>query len=85
VSATGEEVRCIELVELVTGYVERMLDTPEVERLEAHIAICEGCRTYLDQMRETIDALGHLPEEAISDEAREELLVAFAGWKRASG
>jgi anti-sigma factor RsiW len=81
-SATGEEIACIELVELVTEYVEGRLDPPRVERFEAHIAICEGCRTYLDQMRETIDALGHLPEESLSDEAREQLLVAFAGWKR---
>jgi anti-sigma factor RsiW len=76
------ELTCIELVELVTDYVERRLSEPEAARFDAHLEACEGCRIYLEQMRETIEALGHLPEESISDGAREELLTAFAGWPR---
>ncbi len=76
------ELTCIELVELVTEYVEERLDGRQVARFEAHIAGCDGCRTYLEQMRETIAALGHLPEESISDEARERMIAAFTGWRR---
>jgi len=72
---------CNELVELVTDYVEGRLPPRDVRRFESHLAICEGCRTYLDQMRETIDALGHLPEESISPQARDRMLEAFADWK----
>ena len=37
--------------------------------------------TDVDQMRETIDALGRLPEERLDPEVREELLAAFRGWR----
>jgi len=76
-----QEMACNELVELVSDYIEERLPAPDVERFDAHLEICEGCRTYLDQMRETIDALGHLPEESVTPAAREELLEAFRGWK----
>jgi anti-sigma factor RsiW len=72
---------CKELVELVTDYIEGRLPSSEVVQFEAHLEICEGCRTYLDQMREVIDALGHLSEESVSPQARERLLTAFRGWK----
>ena len=84
-SATAEQIACVQLVELVTEYVEGSLDPHDAARFEAHIAACDGCRTYLDQMRQTIAALGHLPQESISNGARERLLTAFAGWKRGAG
>jgi predicted anti-sigma-YlaC factor YlaD len=77
-----DEMACNELVELVTDYLEERLTERDAERLEAHLAICEGCRNYVDQMRETIAALGHLPEEPLAPEVREELLEAFHGWRR---
>jgi hypothetical protein len=42
-----------------------------------------GCVNYLEQMRETIQALGELPEESIQPRAREELLKAFRAWRAA--
>jgi anti-sigma factor RsiW len=80
---TSEEMACNELVQLVTDYVEGRLPPPDVSRFESHLAICEGCRTYFDQMRETIEALGHLPGESISPEARDRMLKAFGDWKSA--
>jgi anti-sigma factor RsiW len=77
----SNEMACNELVELVTAYLEERLPEPDVRRLEAHLATCEGCRNYVDQMRETIDALGHLPEQPLAPEVREELLAAFRGWR----
>ena len=38
--------------------------------------------TDLEQIRRTIGALGCLPEESLSVEAREALLAAFRGWSR---
>jgi anti-sigma factor RsiW len=77
-----EEMPCNELVELVTDYIEGRLPPRDVKRFEDHLEICDGCRTYLDQMRETIGALGHLPEESITPQARDRLLKAFRTWKR---
>jgi anti-sigma factor RsiW len=76
------EMPCQELVELVTDYVEERLSPPDRIRFEAHLAQCKACSTYLEQYRQTIRALGRLPEESLSTEAREALLAAFRGWSR---
>jgi anti-sigma factor RsiW len=77
-----DELSCQELVELVTDYLEGRLPVVERERFEAHLERCDGCQTYLEQMRQTIHLLGRLPEEAISGAARAKLLETFRAWKR---
>lgn len=72
---------CQELVELVTDYLESVLTPEDKERFEAHLAGCEGCATYLQQMRETIQTVGHLDENSLSPEAQENLLRLFRKWK----
>ncbi len=76
-----EQLSCRELVELVTDYLEGALSEEERARFEQHIGICSGCRVYLEQMRITIEQLGHLPEAALSADAERELLEAFRGWR----
>lgn len=76
-----EDLSCKQLVELVTDYLEQAMPDPARARFEAHLAACEGCRTYLDQMRKTIGALGALTEEAIPAEERRQLLELFRGWR----
>jgi anti-sigma factor RsiW len=78
----NEDLPCQELVELVTDYLEGRLAPIEQRRFEAHLALCRGCRTYLEQMRQTILALGKLSEESIDPEAKERLLGAFRAWRR---
>jgi anti-sigma factor RsiW len=73
---------CDEFVELVTAYLEDGLDEGTRARFEHHLAECEGCETYLDQFRVTIDALGELPPESLSGDVRDRLLSAFRGWRR---
>ncbi len=73
---------CKELVELVTDYLENVLDPAERTRFEEHLKRCDGCTTYLDQMRRTVRALGKLTEESIAPDARQELLQIFQDWKR---
>ena len=80
--STDEDLPCQELVELVTDYLEDRLPGPERARFEAHLAICAGCRVYLEQMRQTIRALGRLSEANIDSEVKERLLIAFRTWKR---
>jgi anti-sigma factor RsiW len=76
------EMTCRELVELVTDYLEGALSDRDRERFEGHIAVCEHCTAYLDQMRVTIVATGRLTEESLDPAMRDELLSAFRGWKR---
>ena len=75
------EMRCRELVELVTDYLEGTLPAEDRARFGRHLAGCEGCQAYLDQMRQTIGALGRLPPESLSPEAENELVEAFRGWR----
>jgi anti-sigma factor RsiW len=74
------EMSCRELVELVTEYLEGTLSRRDRKRFEAHIAGCEYCTTYVEQMREVISTLGRLTEDSIAPRARQELLVAFRDW-----
>jgi anti-sigma factor RsiW len=78
----AEQLSCQELVELVTDYLEGALPEEERLRFEDHISRCGACTIYVEQIRETISLLGHLPEGALSPEAERELLEAFQGWKR---
>ena len=79
----ARDFACRELVELVTDYFEGALSRRDRRRFERHIAGCDGCRTYVEQMRLTSQALGGLTEETISPEARDALLHAFRDWKAA--
>jgi len=81
--STLPEMPCQELVEVVTDYLEGRLSPVDHARFEAHIADCEYCETYLEQMRQTIRTLARIPEESLSDDARETLLEAFRTWRRA--
>ena len=76
------EMPCRELAELVTEYLEDRLSPVDRARFEAHLAACDACRAFLDQFRQTIRALGRLPEESLSPEARAALLAAFRGFSR---
>jgi anti-sigma factor RsiW len=51
---------CREVVELVTDYLEDALDPLARADFEAHVAGCDGCPTYLDQMRATVALLRSL-------------------------
>ena len=82
-STSDREMPCRELVELVTDYLEGRLTEADRARFDAHIAECPYCATYLEQMRQTIRALGRIPEESLSPAARGALLSAFRDWRRA--
>ena len=73
---------CQEMVELVTDYLEGRMDDATRARFEEHVAQCDACTLYIEQMRMTIVALGHIPAESISPEAEEELVAAFRNWRQ---
>jgi hypothetical protein len=77
------ELTCAQLVELVTDYLEQRLPLRDTERFEEHVAFCEGCSTYFDQMRATIAASGRLREADLPVDLQEQLLEAFRGWSTA--
>jgi anti-sigma factor RsiW len=74
---------CRHVVEIVTDYLEGTLSRRDRRRVERHLAGCDGCSTYVEQMRATLAALGTVPEESLTPDARDALLHAFRDWRAA--
>jgi anti-sigma factor RsiW len=75
------DLSCRELVELVTDYLDSALPDAERVRFETHMASCEGCDRYVEQIRATVA----LTREARALEERPELtalLGAFRDYRR---
>jgi anti-sigma factor RsiW len=77
----SDEIVCRELVELVTPYLEDALPPEERALVDQHLASCDGCQAYVQQMRLTIQAVGHVPEEAITSKTRDDVLAIFRSWR----
>ena len=71
---------CKEIVEAITSYIEGTMSPRDVEMFETHLKSCEGCRSYLEQMRETIAIVGARPSEVIPIETTAQLERLFAEW-----
>jgi anti-sigma factor RsiW len=68
---------CSGVVALVTEYLEGALDADTQARFEAHIADCDGCDIYLEQMRATIAAAGRVDVERVAPATLERLVAAY--------
>lgn len=77
----GDEVSCIELVELVTDYLEDRLDPDVRVRLERHLDGCPGCRNYLEQVTRTIELTGRLRPDDLDPAMVDALVQVFRGWR----
>ena len=74
------ELVCQQMVELITDYLEGALSRSQRRRFEAHLAGCEHCTEYLEQMRATIRLTGRLQAEDLSPEMRQEFGALFRRW-----
>jgi anti-sigma factor RsiW len=72
---------CQEMVELITDYLEDALPRSQRRRFEAHIAGCEHCTEYLEQMRATIRLTGQLRAEDLTPAMREEFSDLYRRWR----
>jgi anti-sigma factor RsiW len=73
-----ETLDCAEFVELVTAYLEDALEPADRQRVLDHLDLCDGCSTYLEQIRATARSVGDLPApDGLPDAGRQRLLEAF--------
>ena len=72
---------CNQVVELATAYIEYAMPTELLEAFEMHLNFCDGCVTFIDQIRTTSELGGRVEEDQISDERKAELLAAFRDWR----
>jgi anti-sigma factor RsiW len=68
---------CDGVVELVTEYLDGALDADVRARFEAHLAACDGCDVYLEQMRATIAAAGRVGVEGLAPGTLDGLIAAY--------
>lgn len=73
---------CQALTEVLTDYLEGAMPLEDRARFEAHLSLCEGCVTYVSQMRQTIETARALRPEHVEATVPDDLLAAFRAWKR---
>jgi predicted anti-sigma-YlaC factor YlaD len=76
-----KEIVCRQAVELVTDYLEGVLTRPERARFEHHLRRCTHCHEYLEQIRLTIQVLGHVEPDALEPHVKTELIDLYRGWQ----
>ena len=79
--STVPEMPCAEFVERVTDYLEGALSPADLRRLEDHLATCDPCNVYLEQLNATLQLAGELREDDVSPDMRERLVEVFTRWR----
>jgi predicted anti-sigma-YlaC factor YlaD len=73
-----EHLACLEVVRLVSDYLEGHVEGDVQSLFEEHLNYCLGCERYVDQLRETVRVTGRLHEEGgVTPEVRDALRRAF--------
>lgn len=75
--ADDTTLACIQVVELMTAYLEGELDPHTTRKFDEHLAVCPPCQVYLEQLRQTIDEVGSVPVENLPEQTRAGLIDAF--------
>jgi anti-sigma factor RsiW len=68
---------CQQAVELMSDYLDGSLSRRDRRRLTAHLALCDACTAYLEQLRVTIAASGQISADDLAPEALETLIELF--------
>ena len=68
---------CVDVVELVSAYLDGELPGPTAAAVEAHLALCPGCTAYFQQVRSTIGGVRTLEADDLPAPLRADLMAAF--------
>jgi anti-sigma factor RsiW len=77
----GRDIACQQAVEMVTDYLEDVLNRGDKQRFERHLAVCPHCTEYLAQVRETIRLAGRLTPEDLSPPMRDAFTDLYRRWR----
>jgi anti-sigma factor RsiW len=77
-------ISCREVVELVTDYLDGALSPEELARMEAHLAACPRCVTYVEQIRTTRRLAAAAEADLEQHPDRDALLAAFRDVRRSA-
>jgi anti-sigma factor RsiW len=70
-------IDCQDMVELVTAYAEGALDPDMRARFERHLADCDWCIDYVNQLEATVRLVAGLDPVDLCADAHRALLEAF--------
>jgi hypothetical protein len=77
------ELKCNEVVELVTEYLSRAMSPEDRVRFEQHLFTCPPCTSFLEQMKTVVELSGAAFDNAPrGDDAA--LAGVFQRWKQRS-
>ena len=72
---------CRRVTELITDYLEGTLPEGDRRRFETHLAGCDGCEAYVEQMRATIETLGEIDLDGAPDDVVDELIQLYRQYR----
>lgn len=61
-------MKCDEIRELLSLYIDNMLDESQARAVEEHLSACEHCRKEYDELKEMLDLLGQTEMVSVPDE-----------------
>ena len=70
-------MNCYDAIDLMGDAIEGSVAESARAGLEEHLEECPACRNYMDQLRLTRRALGHLPPPDRTSARRSELIERF--------
>jgi anti-sigma factor RsiW len=76
----GAYERCVDVLEMITDYLEGALPPDRTTLIDEHLSACDGCRTVLDQWRTVVELAGRVTADALDSlqpSARDRLLASF--------
>jgi len=73
----SRDLVCREAVALVTDYLDGVLTRRQRRRFEAHLRACPNCTRYLEQIRLTIDSVGHVEPDELDPEVKDDLIELY--------
>jgi anti-sigma factor RsiW len=77
VHSRADDLACVDVVEIMTDYLEGALPADEARRLERHLGTCPGCTEYLEQLRAVAGSLRGVTDASFPPEMRDGLIADF--------
>jgi predicted anti-sigma-YlaC factor YlaD len=71
------QIPCVNVVEMVTDWMEGALDDETRALVEEHLVLCAPCGAYVRQIRQAMQAMRVLDSDATPPAAHQALLQAF--------
>jgi predicted anti-sigma-YlaC factor YlaD len=83
-----DEIVCREFAELATEYLDGAIPDETLELVEEHLAMCDWCRDYLEQIEATAHAVAAdpaAPDEPPAAATLQALVGAFRAHTKGAG